>query len=351
MGQTPGWGLPYPEQSTLITDSAAIVQELAEKIDTALSVVTASDKYTVPGTLIANMTTAGTFTPSAGVALVHVVVIGGGGNGHTGAGIDIWWPGGNGGEVAVYRNVPVVGPVDVIIGGSNTASSFGTLTGRGGLSPADKWPATTWGVAGAGQAGPQGETPIKHGGHNGTQVNGTWYGGGGGAGYQSTYGAVDGGGGGLGGGGRGMGMTSGNTAVNSTGGTNGLGGGGGANTYGSFGSVLGGSGRVMVYTEQTLLSTLDLLADTAPGSFNRIVAGLDETGVMLGDYAVNDTMPVGAGCAEFVDYPLDPVDTGRTVLVPINPEDPESLEMDVPVMLWPVAGWKYTNNKWKEPNE
>ena len=346
-GATPDWGLPYPEADTLITDSAAIVQDLAEKIDVALSSVTASNSYTIPGTLAQDFTTSGTFTPPAGVTLVHVAIIGGGGNGHTGTGTNIWWPGGNGGEVAVHRNVPVSGPVEIIIGGSNTASSFGALTGRGGLSPGSRWPATTWGMAGAGQAGPQGDIPTSYNGHNGAQVNSTWYGGGGGAGFHSGGSAVSGGSGGAGGGGRGMGWTAANYPVNSTGGTNGLGGGGGANTYSSYGSVLGGSGRVMIWTEQTLFTTLDLPADAVP----RIVAGLDEAGVMLGEYAVNETMPVGTGCTEFVDYPDEPVDTGRTVLVPIDPEDPESLEMDVPIMLWPVQGWRYTNNKWEEPNE
>ena len=40
MGVTGKWNLPYPESSTLISESAPIVQELAEKIDDAISTVT-----------------------------------------------------------------------------------------------------------------------------------------------------------------------------------------------------------------------------------------------------------------------------------------------------------------------
>ena len=76
MGQTDKWALPYPEADTLISVSAPIVQELAEKIDAALTQVTASDSYTVPGTLVQDFTASGTFTPPPGVTVVHVVVVG-----------------------------------------------------------------------------------------------------------------------------------------------------------------------------------------------------------------------------------------------------------------------------------
>ena len=340
-GATPDWGLPYPEADTLITDSAAIVQELAEKIDAALSSVTPSNSYTIPGTLVQEFTTTGTFRPSAGATLVHVAIIGGGGNGGVPAGSG-HGSGGSGGGIRVYRNVPISEPVIIVVGAANTASSFGGLEAPSGLNGGVSNPGLSrgWESAGGGGVGEaRGSYQPSFPGQDGTLVNGTFYGGGGGGGgFGMGQGGKPGGAGGGGGGG---------TSVSGGNGSNGYGGGGGGAGGAGDPGGNGGTGRVMIWTEQTLLTTLDLPADTVP----RIVAGLDDTGVMLGEYAVNETMPVGTGCAEFVDYPDEPINTGRTVLVPINPEDPESLEMDAPIMLWPAQGWRYTNNKWEEPNE
>ena len=352
MGQTPTWGLPYPEQSTLITDSAAIVQELAEKIDTALSAVTASDAYTVPGTLIANMTTSGTFTPPAGVTLVHVVVIGGGGNGAYWAGGGAGGsPGGSGGGVRVYRDVAVSGDVPVVIGGSMTGSSFGALTAPAGYSATGfglgialaVWspnlvatgdPAQRPSCGGASATGGYGWSA----GYNGVLVNGTYYAGGGGGGHTDFSGEQPPMPGGAGGGGRGVKFGGSHPPA---GGTNGLGGGGGG------GPTVGGSGRVMIYTEQP---TMRRNAPT-PTPDPLIVAALDDHGVMTGAYAVDvATRELPDIGVRVVDYPLEPVDTGRTTTAPADPDDPDGPTVDVPVLAWPEAGWTWTETDgWKEP--
>ena len=348
MGQTPAWGLPYPEQSTLITDSAAIVQELAEKIDTALSAVTASDSYTVPGTLIADMTTSGTFTPPPGVTVVHVVIIGGGAraqdvsNSHA--------SGGGGGAVRVHRGVEVSGDVPVVIGGSATASSFGALTAREGyfvtnqhtavwspnMVPSDD-PARRPSAPGysihAGEYSP---------GYDGVLVNGTYYAGGGGGASQGAF--LPSPAGGAGGGGRGQGKNTSNVLVPAKDGANGLGGGAGGGDY--YGK-LGGSGRVMIYTEQP---TMRRNAPT-PTPDPLIVAALDDHGVMTGAYAVDvATRELPDIGVRVVDYPLQPVDTGRTITAPADPDDPDGPTVDVPVLAWPETGWTWTETDgWKEP--
>ena len=89
MGSTPGWGLPYPEADTLITDSAAIVQDLAEKMDLALTSV-------IPlGRRVDRFTSSGTWVCPVDVtyAIAHIRAGGGGGgssggNGGTGGSSD-----------------------------------------------------------------------------------------------------------------------------------------------------------------------------------------------------------------------------------------------------------------------
>ena len=341
MGQTPTWGLPYPEQSTLITDSAAIVQELAEKIDTALSAVTASDAYTVPGTLIADMTTTGTFTPPAGVTLVHVVVIGGGGNG--GKAGQFICGGGGGGQVVVGRNVPVSAGVTVVIGGQQSPTSFGSLSALPG-GDGNQWaPGISPNPLGRGNGGTGGDVHVPA--SAGPIVNGTHYaGGGGGFDYrnalQAKYGT-----GGAGGGGASWTQTA--KARDGSAGTGGGGGGGQSSPNDNPGEGLGGSGRVMVYTEQPTMRRNALTPNPDP----LIVAALDDHGVMTGAYAVDvaakDLPDIGV---RVVDYPLDPVDTGRTTTTPVDPNDPDGPTVDVPVLAWPEAGWTYTDTDgWKEP--
>ena len=345
MGQTPAWGLPYPEQSTLITDSAAIVQELAEKIDTALSAVTASDEYTVPGTLIADMTTSGTFTPPAGVNVVHVVIIGGGARGQDNA--NVIRAGGSGGAVRVHRGVAVSGDVPVVIGGSATASSFGALTAREGYFPTNRYDQTwspnmvptddpTRKPSAPGYGTPDDAAP----GYAGVVVNGTYYAGGGGGGLPGTAPGHSSRPGGSGGGGRGAGW---NTSAGRGG--NGLGGGGG----GGYPTGDGGSGRVMVFTEQPTMRRSAPTANPDP----LIVAALDDHGTMIGAYAVDAaTRELPDTGVRVVDYPTEPVDTGRTTTAPADPDDPDGPTVEVPVLAWPESGWTYTDTDgWKEPHE
>ena len=342
MAQTPTWGLPYPEPTTLITDSAAIIQELAEKIDTALSSVTASDSYTVPGTLLADMTTSGTFTPPAGVTLVNVVVIGGGntgGQGDGGTGSNASWVagGGAGGEVRVYRNVPVLGDVLVTIGGSDTGSTFGGLVARTAAVLAYRSQAgLSYNAAGCSH----GTTRNDYLGRDGVQVNGTYYaGGGGGADGNGIFGT--GAPGGAGGGGEGGGINSRPKA-----GVNGLGGGGGGHRQNGA-PGLGGSGRVMVYTEQATMRR------NAPTPDPHIVAALDAAGLVLGIYSVEEDDPdlPGVPHSALVPYPADPQDTGRTVQVPDDPADPDGPTHPEPVLEWPTAGWTYDGARWTPPQE
>jgi len=339
MGTTPKYGLPYPEPSTLITESAAIVKSLAEKIDAALSAVGVGTSYTVPGTLVGNVTASGTWTPPPGVTLVGVVVIGGGGTGAAldySAGIRGHFPGGgSGGGVRVYRGVPVSTPVAVTIGGAGTASAFGALTAPGG----------NVGAVNSSTPSPNlergcGDSPLPAGYKDGPTVNGTHYAGGGGRGSglaegnNSTPGGAGGGGGG-----------SYSTDIPPGAGTAGTGGGGGGGRYGA----LGGSGRVMIFTEQaTRRGGATLFGDNVPDLY----AALDAAGVLLGVYAVDSTDPQvpGVDLEHLIPYPTSPVDTGRVVTVPVDPADPDGPTHEVPVLAWPGPGWTHTPaDGWKEP--
>lgn len=370
MGTTPNYRLPYPEQDTLITDSALIVRELAERIDTALAQANASDSYTVPGALVQDFTASGTFTPPAGVSVVHVVVVGGGGKGgdcgrQAGVLPTQWVGGGGGGQVVVYRDVPVSGPVTVTVGGSGTASSFGGITANAGRTvqpyePGVNFPGIGWGPNLEGSGGspirssdyPGGvpATPWPTNGWNGIRVNGTWYGGGGGG--SSYYTTRHAGGAGGGGGGAWTRSTTPPQDMPALPGTNGLGGGGGGGGSYSNGPELigglGGSGRVMVFTEQAYKSA----HVPRPAPDPTIVAAIDDHDQALGVYAVDPDAPdlPGMTHARLVDYPTDPIDTGRIVTVPDDPNDPNSPTHDEPVLVWPAAGWTYTDTDgWKEP--
>ena len=348
MAQTPTWGLPYPEQSTPITDSAAIIQELAEKIDAALSAVTASDSYAVPGTLIANMTTSGTFTPPPGVTVVHVAVIGGGTNGYAGDG-NTGMPGGGGGTVRVFRGVPVSDVVTVTIGGANTGSSFGALTAPSRLEvdPLGRIPAqATCNMDGIGYGGNGAWTAAPNAaGRAGVQINGTYYGGGGGGGQRNESGSGFLAPGGAGGGGAGGNYN--NAAGAGAGGTGGGGGGNGTISGGPGGP--GGSGRVIVFTEQAYKGARAPLTHLPDP---HLVAALDADGMVLGLYSVVEDDPSlpGVPHAALVPFPADPQDTGRTVEVPADPDDPDGPTVEVPVLAWPEAGWIWTDTDgWKEP--
>ena len=335
-GHTAKWQLPYPEPADYVSDSQATMQELAEKIDTALSAVTPSDSYTVPGTLLADMTTSGTFTPPAGVTLVHVVVIGGGGAGHRGLappGYYFGGGGGGGGQVIVLRDLPVSGPVTVAIGGSATATTFAGFTAGTAFPAAVNGPGVSLNANAAGCGGRSGASQ----GRDGVKVNGIHYAGGGGYGDTAS--------GGAGGGGQGGNAAS-PPGQNGTAGTGGGGGGGGYNSN----PGVGGSGRVLVFTEQP---TMRRSGVPVPDPDPLIVAALDDHGVMTGAYAVDAaTRELPDKGVRVIDYPTAPVDTGRTVTAPADPADPDGPTVEVPVLAWPVAGWNYTDTDgWKEPHE
>ena len=343
MGQTDKWALPYPEADTLISVSAPIVQELAEKIDAALSAATASDEYIIPGTLIGDFTTSGTFTPPAGVTVVHVAVIGGGAAGcyYGGSTYTGGTPGGSGGGVRVYRTVPVSGPVAVTVGGSNTGSAFGALTAPTGWRAPNDHNGVALAVWSPNVVATDTDTnrvscpgysirtmSIWGSGYDGVKINGTFYAGGGGGGAVNNGGAL--GKGGAGGGGSGVlygGANPGRPGVN------GLGGGGG----GDSGNPGGGSGRVMVWTEQTT-------RDTVPAPIDPVImAALDTDGVMVGAYAVDPVAPVDT-LGTLVPLPDEPQPTGDTFT------DPETGDTR-PDLAWPEKGWTYNDGEWSPPDD
>jgi hypothetical protein len=197
-----------------------------------------SADYTIPGTLVDTITASGTWTPPAGVSLVHVLVVGGGGAPTTsndrGSAA--------GGEVVVFRNVPVSGDVPVTIGAQATASMFGALTARAGRSPISQsctgglgWGIESRGTGGSTNSLQNSNDPPATPGVDGVAVNGVYYGGGGGTvAYSGAFLP-----GGQGGGG---------DSTNNMQGVNGLGGGAGYKN-GAFPNARGGSGRVMIWTE------------------------------------------------------------------------------------------------------
>jgi hypothetical protein len=248
-GGTPDWQATWPYNAPFPPDPA-------------------SSGYTIPGTLVDTITASGTWTPPAGVSLVHVVLVGGGG---TGGDTGQSGGGGTGGGVRVFRNIPVSGDIPVVVGGPETATIWdGSLTApagrRGGtmdnangntfhtwnLSPNASQSTTDYVLLGYGTAwGSAWDNPTTAGG-DGVQINGTYYAGGGGG--SGSGGNANGGAGGAGGGGQGgHGYPSGGGLRPTTGGTNGLGGGGGGrykyNTSNDYPAGVGGSGVILVYSE------------------------------------------------------------------------------------------------------
>ena len=367
-GHTPKWDLPYPEPADYVSDSQSVMQELATKIDllVTLRVRAPLTEYTLTGALIATITASGTWTPPAGVSAVTVVVVGGGGSGQGGGNPDsTWYSGGEGGTGAevVVAHLDLLDPVSVTIGGPNTASSFGSVTARqgraqqgyrwwgAGVTPApDPVP---WYLAGSrgGAAGwrisPSTGTFAGTPGQDGVTIN---YGpasvilagGGGGGGPSGPVASGGAGGGGTAGEAWGVGAN----ATPSTGG--GGGGGSGATGGGAGAGGLGGSGVVLVFTDQ---ATMRRRNAPTPNPDPVIVAALDDNGTMTGAYAVDAAArELPDKGVRVVDYPTAPVDTGRTVTAPADPDDPAGPTVEAPVLAWPVAGWTYTESDgWKEP--
>ena len=362
-GATPRLGLPYPEADTLITDSAAIVQELAEKIEGAIPEIIAvepepSTKSNQVSThLIADITASGSYTVpdlvgDGSPTLWDIVIISGG---YPGVNYGPWTNnyggvGGAGGHVRIFRGIKMAsGSVfPVTIGGQSTGSTFGPLSIPAGSGPSQPEPygAGAPGGKSTGQPGAEGctITPTNGaatywcgGGGSGGQLNGAW---------DSLLGGPGGNRGGGKGGNGGVadsnsGVTSGEPGTFGGGG----GGGGGGATYVRHGG--GSPGRVLLFVPIAGDSALRRALPTPVEMY----AALDAAGTVLIIVEADQENPYVPGVEHdrLVPFPDEPVDTGRTVLVPIHPEDPESLEMDVPVLAWPEAGWKYINNEWEEP--
>ena len=365
-GATPRLGLPYPEADTLITDSAAIVQELAEKIEGAIPQIIAVEpepstkSNQVSAHLIADITASGNYTVpdlvgDGSMTLWDIVMISGAfPPTYVGPFTSYSYSGGNGGHVRVFRGIKMEpGAVfPVTIGGLATGCAFGPLT-----IPAE---------AGADQPEPYGKgglggdtQSIARPGEEGctiTQFNGPttyWCGGGGAGGAGSTgYTSIPGAPGGNRGGGAGGQGGIRNTTEDSTGGEKGThGGGAGARGGGATGagpsSGKSSPGRVLLFAPIAGDSALRRALPTPVEMY----AALDAAGTVLIIVEADQENPYVPGVEHdrLVLFPDEPVDTGRTVLVPIHPEDPESLEVDMSVLAWPEAGWKYTNNTWEEP--
>lgn len=216
-GYTPLFNFPYPEQSTLITDSAAIVQSLAEAVEAVLPTVSAGTiepstaAYTVAPYEIARLEVSQTWvapdvngdnTPF----VCDILIITGGGHQafDPGAATVSGSHGGSGGRAGLWKSVklqPGQG-FDVVIGGTLTGSSFESLSLTYGAGPNEPQP------YGAARPGTANNNAIAYYGNPGCQITplgGTTFGvcgggssgpGGGGGSSEATDGlpGVDGGG-------------------------------------------------------------------------------------------------------------------------------------------------------------
>ena len=368
-GYTPRLGLPYPEPTTLITDSAAIIQELAEKIEGAIPDVIAVEPEPsaranpVAPHLIADITASGNYTVpdlvgDGSPTLWDIVIISGGypgtqyGNFTTKYGGN----GGAGGHVRVWRGIKMAPGVvfPATIGGQATGSTFGPLSIPAESGPQQPEPYGAGGLVGEsqfeGNPGAEGCTI--------TPLNGaaTYWCGGGGSGAQGHGGPAPGypgGTGGTGGGGNGgdggyNGTRAGATAGGA--GTHGGGGGGGGGAYPNMPHGPGSPGRVLLFAPIAGASTRRRSLPTPVAMY----AALDATGTVLMIVAADQADPQVPGLDHdrLVPFPDEPVDTGRTVTAPADPDDPDGPTVEVPVLAWPVAGWTYTDTDgWKEPHE
>ena len=379
-GYTPNYDLPYPEDETLISESAPIVQELAEKIDAQMfalfdgnPITPSGDQVhnrdrTPPGVLVEKITTSMLWTKPDWLVSGHVVVISGGGNGQPERTNLYAWPiggtsgppqatygyadythaagrGGCGGTCRVYRVDGFPRTSEVIIGGPAGTSSFQGLSARswshgtGQMHPANGfadlydpgmwWPGYPLSLGGnyvQGYQASDGRWGVESAGGWGVIIAGEAYAGGGG-----HFGAN-----GRDGGGWSAGWSS--PGRVSTPGEDGRGGGGGGSnlsqSLGNSGPSNGGSGVVLVFSDQTP-PTRDYRAPNpiAPTS----VAALDG-GVMVGSYAVNPAAPTVRDLAT-VPYPTEPVPTGETY------------DDGTPVLAWPEPGWHYNDGEWSPPND
>jgi hypothetical protein len=348
-GYTTNYRLPYPEADTLISVSAPIVQELAEKIDGLMVFASPGHEqppatvYAVAPYLVSHITTSGPWTPPAGVTAVDVVIVTGGAPGLMAVTSDGGWGGGPG-VVRVLKNLTLTdAPIDITIGGPQTATTFGTY--KVVYMDPDPWEPGDYGKPGppAGFAGGDGIELTRAGDTS------MWVAGGGGGGGQShgTSEGQPGGAGGQGGGGAGgRGGYSTNysnpdyrSQPGATG-TPGYGGGGGgpggAQTSMKPGPGGGGSGGVFVFAYAPLSAARRDPIDPV------IMAALND-GVMVGAYAIDPVAPVDT-LGALVPMPDEPQPTGETWT------DEDTGETG-PVLAWPVAGWTYNDGEWSPPDD
>ena len=357
-GHTPKWGLPYPEPADYVSDSQAVMRELAEKIDALVGIFTVPGQEQSPATvypvapyLVDHVKTSGPWTPPAGVTVVDLVIVTGGQNGSAGTAPG-GGTGGHGGVVRVLRNVKLGGePINITVGGAETST---TVAGHKVVYfDADPWEPGTYGDGG----------PSDTAGYDGIELTGPepslWVAAGGGGGGSSNGFAVGKPGqpggrtGGAPGGRGGYGTAAGNLDYRPTGGGTGApgfgggGGGGGGGNPGAGGGG-GGSGAVLIFTQTPYPAPRARRAPVTPTP----VAAIDEHDLMVGVYAVDADNPQTPGIpyTRLVPFPLEPVDTGRTYTAPADPDDPDGPTVEAPVLAWPEAGWTYTESDgWKDP--
>ena len=366
-GYTPRLGLPYPEQSTMITDSAAVMQELAEKLENAIpEILTVEPEPSakanqVAAHLIADITASGNYTVpdlvgDGSPTLWDIVMISGG---YTATVSDVagsgGYPsnGGNGGHCRVWRGIKLApgGVFPVTIGGQKTGCGFGPLTIPAESGPSQPEPYGAGGAGGDITDGLPGEEGCTI-----TPINGatTYWCGGGGSGGRGSYNSTNfpgGSGGNRGGGKGGIGGSVGNWTGATEGekGTYGGGGGsGGGAVTGNQADGAGSPGRVMLFAPIAGVSTRRRSLPTPVEMF----AALDAAGSVLMIVAADPDNPYVPGIEydRLVPFPNAPVDTGRTITVPADPDDPDGPTVEQPVMAWPEAGWTWNETDgWKEP--
>ena len=356
-GHTPKWDLPYPEPADYVSDSQAVMQELAEKIDALVGIFTVPGQEQTPATvypvapyLVDHVKTSGPWTPPAGVTVVDLVIVTGGQNGGANIqdGRSTGGTGGRGGVVRVLRNVKLGGePIDITVGGQKTSTTVGGY--KVVYFDADPWEPGTYGAGG----------PSVTVGFDGIELTGPepslWVAGGGGGGGagEGSPGAPGGRTGGGTGGRGGHTLQAANPDDRPTGGGGGAagfggGGGGGGGASVTVGGGPGGSGGVLIFTPTLYPAPRTRRTPANPTQ----VAAIDDRGFMIGVYAVDAENPQAPGIpyAHLVPFPTAPVDTGRTVTAPADPDDPDGPTVEVPVLAWPETGWTHTETDgWKEP--
>lgn len=73
------------------------------------------------------------------------------------------------------------------------------------------------------------------------------------------------------------------------------------------------------------------------------IVAIDSNNIVLGIYAVdaNDIKLPGINYYKLIDFPDQPIGTGKFIEVPIDPENPNLGEHSVEILSWPEVGWKW----------